>query len=145
LRIGLAAGYRLVDDVVRWADEVLALDPGAPAVLSEISLAGQQDPSTAAELLAAIPGKADVIQAARLVLAQLRDDLRTGRYPPESIAKLVCNLAAAGYLPEDPFGLEPWSLEDSFDLAKAGIYGSYQDATTRLDQYLVTYAAGPAA
>jgi hypothetical protein len=145
LRLGIVAGYRSIAEAVKWADDIIATDPAPPAAIIDVALGGRQDRSGMTELLTAVPGESDPVDAARELLAQLLDELHGDRFTPDAVAKLVYNLVVLGHLPEDPFGLEPWSLEEDFALVRDGIYGSYDDATVRLERYLTIHAAKPAA
>ncbi len=98
-----------------------------------------------AELLDAVPGESNPVEVARQVLGQLLAELGRDRFAPAAIAKLLYDMASLGYLPERHFGLEPWSLDDSFALAMRGVCGTYEEATARLERYLTAHAARPAA
>jgi hypothetical protein len=144
LRFAVAAGYRPVADAVAWADRIVAADSTPPAEVIDVALGGGLDRSGMAELLNAVPGESNPVDVARQVLGQLREELDRDRFTPDAIARLVYAMANLGYLPEEHFGVEPWSLDDSFALAMRGTYGTYEDATARLATYLTAHAARPA-
>lgn len=145
LRLAVASGYRPVADAVAWADAIVAADPAPPVEIIEVALGGQLDRSAMAELLDAVPGETNLVEVARQVLGQLRAELGRDRFAPAAIAKLLYDMASLGYLPEEHFGPEPRFLDDSFELAARGAYGTYEDATARLERYLTAHGARPTA
>ena len=136
LRWGLLAGYVTVREVVAWADAVISQEPAPDPSIIEIALAGRRPPADVVALLRDVPGDADPIPVRRRLLARMRQALDSDPTQGERIARWLYQLAAHGELPEEAFGWQAFGLDDTFELARTGGYGSYAAAVTELREYL---------
>src|SRR5262245_20765192 len=140
LRYGLLAGVRTVSDAVVWADSVIAADPTPDIAVIEVASSSRRPPNEVASLLRTVAGECDRIGVMRRVMADLRIGLAANPARGPAIAHWLYQLANSGELPEEHFGHEPYSLEDWFELARTGTYGTSVDALRNLDNYLGRHA-----
>ena len=135
-RCGLLAGDVTVQETVAWADAVIAQEPAPDPTIIEVALAGRQPPANVVALLRAVPGAADSIRVRRRLLARMLQVLEVDPTHGERISRWLYQLAAHGELPEASFGWQPFALEDTFELARTGVYGSQVAAVNELREYL---------
>jgi hypothetical protein len=140
LRHGLQVGIRTVADAVAWADAIVAADPQPDFAVIEVACSGRRRPREVIALLREVGGECNAIDVIRRAMADLRSALATDPARGPEIASWLYRLAIDGDLPEEHFGLEPYSLEDFFELARAGTYGTFADALRDLDAYLEQHA-----
>src|SRR5262245_46722482 len=141
LRHGLDAGLRTVADVVAWADGIIAADPQPDFEVIEVACGGHRRPREVIALLRKVGGECDSALVIRRVMQDLRAVLAADQARGPAIAAWLYRLACTEELPGDQFGLEPYSLEDGFALARSGAYGTFADAVRDLDAYLERHAA----
>lgn len=140
LRLGLVAGIASVADAVAWADEVIMADPRPDSAILDVSLAAKQPAFEVAKLLGAVRGPVDLERAARLLLGRMLRLLDEEPRRGGELAVSLYRLATNGALPDDRFGIEPYFLDDEFDLVRQGIYDSDAAAREQLRRYLLTHA-----
>ena len=149
LRCGLLVGYVTVRETVAWAGAVIAQEPAPHPTIIEVALAGRQPPADVAALLREVPGDADPIRVRRRLLARMLQALDRDPTQGERIAQWLYQLAVHGELPEEAFGWQAHGLDDTFEAARTGVYGSHAAAVTELREYLhrhsVLTAAEPGA
>ncbi|HEX6367532.1 MAG TPA: hypothetical protein VF006_01290 [Longimicrobium sp.] len=145
LRCGLLAGYVTVRETVAWADAVIAREPAPDPAIIEVALAGRQPPADVVALLRDVPGDADPIRVRRRLLARMLQVLDGDPTHAERIARWLYQLAVHGELPEEAFGWQAYGLDDTFELARTGVYGSHAAAVTELREYLHRHSVPTAA
>jgi len=140
LRYGLQAGVRTVADVVAWADAVIAADPHPDFAVIEVASSGGRRPREVAALLQEIAGDCNAVGVMRRAMTDLRTALTANPERGPEIAAWLYRLAVNGELPEEEFGLEPYSLGDCFELARTGTHFTAADALRELEVYLEQHA-----
>ena len=140
LRYGLQAGIRTVAEAVAWADATIAADPQPDFAVIEVACSGRRRPREVVALLREVGGECDPVDVIRRAMADLRAALAADPARGPEIADWLYRLAVNGELPEEQFGLEPYSLGDLFELARAGTYGTFADALRDLNEYLERHA-----
>jgi len=143
LRYGLIAGTVSVAEVVAWADRVIAAEAAPGGTLLDVAMAGRMLPADVAGLLKGLPGDADRIRVMRRVLWGMLQALRQDPDRGEDIAGTLYRLATGGDLPSAAFGSDPFGLDDAFELARKGHYGTRTDAIEGLRTYLEQHAEPP--
>ena len=142
LRLGVIAGLVTVADAVAWADDVIMADARPDAAILDVSLAGKKPVFEVAKLLGEVRGPLDSERASRRLLGRmlrlLDDDPRRGN----ELAVALYRLARNGALPDDRFGMEPYRLDDEFELERQGMYDLdlRLSAIDALRRYLLQHA-----
>jgi len=139
LRIELTLGMRSISEVVAWADDVVARDQIPDSEILELATCGHSTEQEVCVLLDAVRGERVSARAAGRVLGTLRTSLAADPARGEEIARQIYEMALRGFLPEEEFGWEPYSLEDNFFLATCGYYGDHASAVRMLDDFLAKY------
>jgi hypothetical protein len=139
LRCGLLAGYTSVPDVVAWADTVIARESSPDPAFIEIALSGNRRPVDVVSLLREVPGDANFIAVRRRLLARMLEMLEADPNQGDAIATWLYRLALDGELPEADFGLQPFTLDDSFELVRMGS-AAKEEALAELHEYLAKHA-----
>ena len=140
LRVAITRGFATVADAVAWADRVIVADPRPDWALLDISLAGRGSPADMITLLREVPGEVDHERVMRGVLACMLRALDADAARGERIANALYSMKADGELPDEPFGWEPYTIADMFELARVGTYGSRDEAVRELRRYLHAHA-----
>jgi hypothetical protein len=86
LRIGLALGYRSVEDVVAWAHSVIEADANPDAAIIEVVLAHDSSPAEMEALLRNVAGVCDSIEVARDALGSTLEAPWAHRCSPAEMA-----------------------------------------------------------
>jgi hypothetical protein len=140
LRYGMEAGVRTVADAVAWADTIITADPHPDFAVIEVSCSGRRRPREVVALLREVGGECDAVHVIRRVMADMRTTLSANPERGHESAASLYRLAVNGDLPGEHFGVEPYSLEDIFQLARSRTYGTLADALRDLDEYLERHA-----
>ena len=140
LRYGLDAGVRTVADVVAWADTIITADPRPDFAVIEVACSGRRRVSEVVALLRDVAGECDAAEVIRRAMADVRAALAVNPERGPEIAAWLYRLAVNGELPDEQFGVEPYSLDDKFQLARSGTYGTLADALRDLDAYFERHA-----
>jgi hypothetical protein len=140
LRVAIMSGFATVADAVAWADRVIVADPRPDGAVLDVSLAGGGSPAAMVTLLRDVPGEFDQVSVMRAVLACMLRALDADPARAEHVAHALYWLRMDGELPDEPFGWEPYLLEDDFDLARDG-YLPREEAVAPLRRYLHEHAA----
>lgn len=135
LRLGIRGGWIELAAAIAWADEEIARQPHPDPVLIDISLAGHRHREEIEALLAAVPGQVNPVGVMRRCLGDLLTRLDGEPALGPEIARYLYSAAAAGDLPAEHFGHEPFALDDEFALARQGI-GTLELAQARLTAFL---------
>ncbi len=143
-RLTIAMGLLGPSDAVAWADRtIMALDM-PPIELINVSLAGNKSPIEMMDLLASIPGPADLTASAHRALRLLRDRLD---------ARLLTSAAAAKTLD----GYRSWAFVSEHELRHAdsvwyllqdvqgGFYGTMESVGEELIDFLNRTLSGESA
>ena len=141
LRYGLIAGFHTVADAVGWADSLIVRDPKPDIAVIDIALSAASDVATVAALLGSVGGECDPVMVMRRSIAEMRAVVLGNADRGIDVARWLYRLANAGCLPEEHFGSSAYSLDDRFDLARSGTYGTEGEALDALRGFLDQYAA----
>jgi|SRR6516165_2695982 hypothetical protein len=140
LRHDLNAGIRTVAEAVAWADAIIAADPHPDFAVIEVACSGRRRPMDVIALLREVGGECDAVEVVRRAMANARVALRAHPERGPDVASWLFRLAVNDELPTEQFGVEPYSLDDMFQLARLGTYGTIPDALRELDEYLERHA-----
>lgn len=144
LAIAIELGVVQVAEAVDWADQyIVALDQ-PPYELIELSSAGASHPLDVAHLLRTVPGAADVPAVCRRVFARMLSALNEGRMSPESVARALDFMQLEGRAPDPDAQSEMSRLNDAFELAHEGTYGTPEQVGRELREFLERYIDGGA-
>ena len=127
-------------EVVTWADMIIAREPSPDPAVIDVALSGSRSPADMVTQLREVPGDADPIVVSKGLLGRFLDELTRNPAAGQRIAGWLYQLAAHGELPEAVFGWEAYALEDEFELARSGVYGSHEEAVARLRAYLERFS-----
>jgi hypothetical protein len=140
LRYGLLAGCVTVAEAVAWADATIDAEAAPEIAIVDVALARRRSPAEVATLLEAVPGEADGVEVRRRLLGRMLRILDADPSRGGEIARSLYSLAVSGELPERDFGWQPYTLDDTFDLARSGVCGTHRDAVVELREYLERHA-----
>ncbi|HSW53442.1 MAG TPA: hypothetical protein VLH59_00010 [Ignavibacteriaceae bacterium] len=132
----LAAGFIKVEDVISWADSIIVKEREPDFEIIEISLSSSKPKVEVTSLLHKVKGDYNSVDVIRKSMVEIHKVLVKEPIRGYEIAKWLIQLAESGELPEDEFNSEPYGILDSFDLARNKIYGTEQEASSRLIIYL---------
>jgi hypothetical protein len=138
LRLALVTGYAIPREAIAWADRVIEATTPDLAVI-EVALAPARVSDTAASLRA-VPGAADPVRVRRRLLGRMLEAVDADPRRAEEVASALCRLAGEGELPRAEFGTDPYLLDDSFELARGGIFGDREAVVEELRSYLREHA-----
>jgi hypothetical protein len=139
LRLGLLAGVVSVTDVISWADSAIAAADKPHISLIEIALSVGGRAEDIARQLEMVPGHVDPLEAFRNLLSKFASELDAHPENAWEIARRLYQLASQSDWPETALGMEPYSLDDNFDLAAQGSC-TFEDARAALRSYLAGHA-----
>jgi hypothetical protein len=135
LRLGIRGGWIEPSAAISWADREIAREQDPHPALIDVALAAHQPREELVALLSAMPGQVDPAAVMRRCLGDLLVRLNAEPELGSQVARYLYAAAAAGELPPDRFGHEPFALDDEFALAQQGI-GTVADAQARLAAFL---------
>jgi hypothetical protein len=136
LALALVMRLATVDEVIDWADAaIIALD-APPYSLIEVACASRVPHDEVASLLRAIPGPRRQDLVLRGVLQRLAVSVQQGTVSPRAAAGRLYYIHLEGYDPNPDFTSAIIRLDDAFDLAADGCYGTVEDATKDLIAFL---------
>ena len=144
LAMAIELGFALVDEAVDWADRHIVAVDQPPYELIEVSSAGRSHPLDVAHLLRAIPGTVDIFATCRRVFARMLSALNDGRVTPEAVARALDFMQLDGRMPDADAQSEMSRLNDAFDLAHEGTYGTSEEVSRELREFLEHYIDGGA-
>jgi hypothetical protein len=127
----LLLGLVAVDEVIAWADSVVASQEQPHTSIIEVSMAGGRPGWEVADLLDAVPGDGDKAMVQRIVFRKMRDVLKKD---PDEIGRLgtiFLSLASEGFTPNEQVQEEFFRMEGEIDGARAGVYGDLKSARKR--------------
>lgn len=138
LRLKLLLGLVTVPEVIQWADEVITAEDAPDWELIEVSLAREIQITEMMKLLTEIRGDCVRVQVYRRLFKTWLTNLSEDPAQGALIARQLYMMTSE--LPENEFGSEAFSLDDSFDLVEFG-YGTHAEAVQRLRDYLEKHAS----
>lgn len=127
LAVGLEIGSTSVDDVVAWADSVIAAEEHPHWSLCEIATMGKSYEPDVARALREVPGELDEAWVRQEVIRQLARGLAEDRSRADKIASALYNLAMAEELPDEELRSIAWWAWDALSLADDGIVEETRD------------------
>ena len=141
LRVGLLVGLVDRDRIVAWADSAILADraPEAPVVL-DLALAGHKPVAEIVSLLSQVPGEVDQSVVGRRLAGQLRERFARGTLDVVGVARAMYRLLREGYAPDDEFESMAYVADDRVDLALEGVYGTLDDVSAEVAEFLERYA-----
>ena len=141
LRLGLRAGVLATEDVVRWADRVIAEQPTAAGPFFDLAVA---TPTLGAARLSAllgdVPGRAEAASVSRRFLGLLLAWYDREPTAGLRIARMLGDMAEGGMLSAEQFGWEPYSLDELFTEP----FCTPDEAARELPAYLEAHSSAPA-
>ena len=138
LRRELASGNASMKEIIEWADALIGcLDKPDPLLL-EISISLEKPPGFVDALLARLPGDFTENDVSRYCIEKLRIAYESDPTLGEEIALKLYNMAIKRQLPPNVFGIDAYSLHDSFMLANQRIIAN-DEAHHNLKKYLNKY------
>jgi hypothetical protein len=144
LRVGLLAGYVLPDEIVSWADGLIAAGDVPEPELIEVSLSGRKSVDELARALKAIKGDVYRPRLARVILGQMaaavRRDAATGR----AVARQLEQMYFEDLVPSPEARDQMGRLDDAFALAESGSWGTLAEVQTELVEFLSEWTKGSA-
>ncbi len=139
-RLGLLTGVFHKEDVVAWADRIVAKYPAKdiPSSLLDISLASKRTTGDIVQMLGEVQGEYDAGQATKIVLGELRRRYSTELSSVGEITSKLYALAnASGELDISVFR-DIMTVTEAYDLAVKRIV-SMQQTLALLDEFFAPY------
>jgi hypothetical protein len=130
-RKALLLGLIAVDQVIEWADSVVAVQAQPHTSVIEVSLAGGRRGWEVADLLDSVPGDSDPAMVQRIVFCKMRDVLQKNPGEIDRFGTIFLSLASEGFAPNEQVQGEFYGIEGEIDLARAGVYGDLKSARRR--------------
>ena len=141
LRVGLLAGYVTPTEVVAWADGLIAADGLPEPELIEVSLGGGKPVDELARALNEIRGEVRRPLLARAILGQMaaavRRDAATGR----AAARQLYQMWLDDLVPSPEARTQMIRLDDAFNLAESGTWGTLDKVQAELVEFLAEWTA----
>lgn len=135
-RLGLISGFFTKDEVIEWADEVIAKERQPEQAIIELSLGQSSNTSNFTVLLRVVSGQRDTATAFHTLMGLYAKRLRKDTLAGLAIARRLRQLSSAEDLYES--GTLSW-LEDIYILASNNVYGTTEEATKELQSFLEEY------
>ena len=138
----LALGFVSPRDVVAWVDALIAAGPSPHECLIDASLAegNRNDLIAALDGFATATGSQDTEAVASTVLAGLHSWFLGHPEDGPRIARALLAMAIARECPDRSAEGDMYGLEDQYELAANGIYGSRDDVDRDLRVFLARWA-----
>lgn len=135
----LELGLLSVPDAIRWADAGIEADPQPPFALIEVSLAAKAPPVEVAHLLRSLPGEPGRRELARRLVCRIAGALHDGRVTAAWAARILYQMVLAELVPDPSAEGDMARLDDAFDLARGGYFGTVEEAERDLHEFLDRY------
>ena len=138
LKLGLEAGIVEHEEVIDWADGIL-LNYDYDDDVANIALAANASPKELMSLLGKVIDDSDVLVAIRCTMGSMYEILQAHPEKAHDFARFLENFwIQRGYeVPQDMSFMA--GIEDVFQLAEQGIYGTVADARRSLVDSLAKY------
>lgn len=127
MAVGLEIGSVGVDDVVAWADSVIASEAEPHWSVCELATMGRSYEPDVVQALREVPGELDDTWVRHEVIRQLARGLAQDRTRADKIAQALYNLAMAEELPDDELRSVAWWAWDALSVADDGIVEETRD------------------
>jgi hypothetical protein len=137
LRILLEGGFIKIEDVVSWADSIIAREANPDIEIIEIALSSK---STFTDFLTRIRNVKGEFNQEIVVRKALKEVYELLERKPElgsKVAGWLYHLMTKGKIIQNEFGDEPYALDDAFELAQKKIWGTEEEALRRVKDYLL--------
>jgi hypothetical protein len=140
LRLGILSGYATVQDAVAWADGIISADllDEAPQALN-LSLLPSSNWADAITLLGQVPGDAVSQDVGRDCARLMQCRIESGTLDVQTAARAMFRLEIEGFSPDAEFTGMAYYLDDAFDLASSGTWGTLDDVERELRSFLKRY------
>lgn len=140
LQVGLLGGYVQPTEVVTWADQVIAAGDVPGPDLIEISLGAGLPVEELAQALKAIPGEVGPTRLAQTILRHMAAALRRDPTTSRSIARCLYQMWLDDLTPSPEAKDQMSRLDDAFDLAESGTWGTLTEVRAELAEFLSVWA-----
>lgn len=144
LRICLNAGFVTPEEVVAWADNVIQLGEVPSLELIELSLGLGRPLDSTLDTLAAMPGVACKAEVARAVLCKMAQVFERNPATGPGIARVLYQMYLDGTVTSVEAAAQMSRLDDAFDLAEAGHWGTTDEVTAELGEFLSEWTSNRA-
>ena len=137
-RIGVSIGLLTIEDIMKWADNVIEQYDTPPYEIIELSLSAKKNLEDITLSLMEIRGDFDNDLPPKIVLGLLNQYLNT----PEDMAYVIQKMdKLIKYLPDSYEGIEReiHFLSDGYYLAEKNIYGDLQEMHANLKGFLIRF------
>jgi hypothetical protein len=138
-RLGLLSGYFTNDDVINWADHVIAEEDQPAIEVIDIAFGKRLTSVDLARLLEKVKGEVKEDLPFKIMLGLYSKQLKTHDTTFAEIVKsLYLMLENRVTIPDKEVEMILY-FDDGFDLAVAGYYGNLQDLESELREFLNKY------
>jgi hypothetical protein len=141
LRLVLAMGLITPDEVVAWADRLIAALDDPPIQVIDVSLAGSRPAVEIMDLLAAVPGRGDLAAAAHQALGLFLRRFRAGGISLEQAAEMLWAYSNWASIPE---GERLWAsnFTDAVYCLRHGYAGTDASVRAEVEEFLAQHSVG---
>lgn len=140
-RLGLLSGYFANDNVINWADQVIAEEEKPDIEIIDVAFGKHLKSIDLARLLENVKGEIEAELPFKILLGLYSKELKEKTKTPSEVAKSVY-FALNSITTTKPSSKEEqliYYFDDRFDLAIAGVYGNLQDLENELRDFLSQY------
>lgn len=134
---GIEVGILDFNEAISWADSVIEESAEPDGEIIDLALSRPRGRNGVMEALAAIPGERRPQVAGKLLLAELRDRLSSGK-ELKAISRHALDVAWATQQPEE-IRFELDRIDDGIYLAESGTYGKIEECRQELEIALTVY------
>jgi hypothetical protein len=140
LLLGIVSG----EDVIAWADAVIARDADAPSQLIDLSMIPSSDLSELRHALQPLTTDTESLAILRALFDRARNDLESGRRDATDTITVLRQARSFLKLPSDMYD-DVGLLQNDFMLANARVIGNTDAVIARLHAWLAPFAGSEAA
>lgn len=137
-RLGISIGFLTVQEMIKWADNIIENLDTPPYEIIELSLSSKEKHSDICLKLMMVKGEFDGNLPPKIILALLNEYLNTTQDISNVIIvldKLIKHLPTS----DEWIEMEIHFLSDGFYLAEQNIYGDLTEVLTNLSKFLNQY------
>ena len=141
-RLGFISGYFTKNEVIAWADGVIAQEDSPEQAIINISLGRTLNKQNLAHLLKKLSGEAYIAQAFKILLGLYATLLKNGNMSGSSVAyRLYSTLPASEEMLLDPNedAVAVDNFHSSYILAQNGVYRTVEEVDKRFATFLEQY------
>ena len=132
----LEGGFIKVKDVISWTDFIITKEPEPDFEIIEISLASKSPLPDFLSLIQNIKGEFQHTVVIRKTMKQVLEMIKSNPELGGKVAGWLYSLMLKREITEEEFGIDPYILEDAFELAQKKIWGTEEEALIPLINYL---------